>query len=256
MVFKNMANPFGYDEEREFISLKEQCEERQAEQANLDESQSDKLVELEKRIAVLEEKLAVSETKETLNKIENMSEGESLDVVLSADVDTEKSVIVKPNTQVTLDLNEKAIKVVKPNIDGILVEDGATLTINGNGLVESANGGDGYPIIANGKLIINSGHFKSGYDASNLANACVYARGNGDIEIYGGRFEGVDGSFVLNKKDADRATTSIKVMGGEFVDFNPSNNASEGPNTNFVPTGYKVESFTEGDKTIYKVITE
>ena len=36
-----------------------------------------------------------------------------------------------------------------------------------------------------------------------------------------------DGTFVLKKKDSDRATTSIKVYGGEFVNFDPSNNASE-----------------------------
>ena len=44
------------------------------------------------------------------------------------------------------------------------------------------------------------------------------------------------------------------MYGGEFVNFDPSNNASEIPNENFVAEGYKVETFMEGDKTIYKVV--
>lgn len=281
----NMKPYLGYIEEVEFESLVEQCRDKQAEQAATDNYQSDKLIELEEmvsdnksvdeeqsendklhaeklaeleaRIAVLEEKVAVSETKELVNQIDNMKDGDELSLAFPADVILkEKSLSVKANTIVTIDLNDKSIKAETPNVDAVLIEDGATLTINGNGVVEAANGGNGYPIIANGKLIINGGEFKSGYDADNKANACVYARGNGDIEIHGGRFQTFDGTFVLNKKDADRATTSIKVYGGEFVNFDPSNNKSEIPQENFVADGYKVESYTEGENTIYKVVKE
>lgn len=244
-----------YVEEVGFESLREQCADKKAEQVATDNVQSEKIQALEERLSALENIVFKAETEKMLTEIDNMKEGEEKSVSLLSNVDlVEKSISVKAKTNVTIDLNDKEIKAQAPNLDAILVEDGATLTINGNGLVTAANGGNGYPIIANGKLIINGGEFISGYDNEQLANACVYARGNGDIEIHGGRFETVDGTFVLNKKDSDRATTSIKVYGGEFVNFDPSNNASEIPNENFVAEGYKVETFMEGDKTIYKVV--
>lgn len=244
-----------YFEEVRFESLREQCADKKAEQVATDNVQSNKIKALEERLSALEGIVFKAETEKMLIEIDNMKEGEEKSVSLLSNVDlVEKSISVKSKTNVTIDLNNKEINAQAPNLDAILVEDGATLTINGNGLVSAANGGNGYPIITNGKLIINGGKFISGYDKDHLANACIYARGNGDIEIHGGRFETFDGTFVLNKKDSDRATTSIKVYGGEFVNFDPSNNASEIPNENFVAEGCKVETFLEGDKTIYKVV--
>lgn len=246
-----------YVESVGFDSLRNQCADKQAEQVKTDNQQSEMIAQLEERIAVLEEYVFKAQTNEMVDAIGAMNSGESMNVSFPSDVVLkEKALSIKADTNVTIDLNNTSIKAEKPSVDVILIEDNATLIINGDGLVESANGGDGYPIIANGKLIINGGSFKSGYDADNQANACVYARGNGQVEIYGGRFESFDGTFVLNIKDADRATASIKAMGGEYVNFNPSDNASEGANTNFVPSGYKVESYQEGENTIYKVVEE
>jgi hypothetical protein len=249
----NMTMPpfgYGYQEEKGFKTLKEQCKE----QMNNSSAQSSTITQLENRISALEDIVFKAQTEEIINNIANMASGESLEVTFPTNITADKSIEIKENTQVTLDLNNKSIKAETPNVDTFLIADGATLTINGDGVISAANGGNGYPIIANGKLVINGGSFVSGYDADNLANACVYARGNGQIEIYGGRFETTDGTFVLNIKDADRATASIKVMGGEFVNFDPSNNASEGVGTNFVAEGYEVESYTEGENTIYKVV--
>ena len=244
-----------YVEEVGFESLREQCADKKAEQVATDNVQSDKIQALEERVTILENIVLKAETEKIIADIDNMKANDTKEVKFPTDVVlTEKSISIKAKTTVTMDLNNKEIKAQAPNLDAILVEDGAILTINGNGLVSAANGGNGYPIIANGTLIINGGEFKSGYDSEQLTNACVYARGNGIIEIHGGRFETADGTFVLNKKDSDRETTSIKVYGGEFVNFDPSNNASEIPNENFVAEGYKVESFVEGDKTIYKVV--
>lgn len=203
----------------------------------------------------LEKRISVLETKELTNKLESMVEGDTLEMSLPSDVVVEsKAMTIKAKTTVTMDLNDSNIVATKPSVDTLIIEDGATLSINGNGVVESAENGDGYPLIANGNVTINGGHFISKFDADGLANACIYARGNGHIKIYGGKFEGHDGSFVLNIKDSDRATASIVVYGGEFVEFDPSNNASEGPNTNFVADGYKVEHSVENGKNVYKVV--
>ena len=145
-----------------------------------------------------------------------------------------------------LNLNGFDIKNSRENgeTDVIIVREGATLTINedGNGTIEAVYGNDGYAVIAEGTVIINGGTFKSGYDANGKSNATIYARGNGKVYVNGGIFNtagtGNDGKFVLNKKDADRATTTIEVRGGKFYNFNPENNAAEGAGTNFLADGF------------------
>lgn len=146
------------------------------------------------------------------------------------------------NTNFTLNLNGKTItnKVDNTATDVIVVAEGATLTINGEGTVEAVTGNDGYAVIADGTVIINGGTFKSGADADGAANAVVYARGNGKVYVNGGTFPNANNSaYVLNKKDSDRATTTIEVTGGTFTNWNPANNAAEGAGTNFVVEGYK-----------------
>ena len=58
--------------------------------------------------------------------------------------------------------------------------------------------------------------------------------------------------FVLNKKDADRATTVISVTGGTFGAFNPADNAAETSGTNFVAEGYQSKE-TEAGSNIWVV---
>ena len=246
-----------YNEEVGFASLHEQHKAMQNESVATDNTQNEQIAELVARVEALEAIVFKAETERLVSAIDNMVEGDEATISFPSDVIlTDKALSVKANTKVTLELDNTLIQSSNPLVDAVLVEDGATLVINGNGTIATSNGGDGYPIIANGNLVINGGTFVSSYDANNKANACVYAKGNGQVEIYGGRFETTDGTFVLNIKDADRTTASIKAMGGEFVNFNPSDNASEGEHTNFVPSGYKVESYVEGDNTIYKVVQE
>lgn len=244
-----------YGNEVPFVSLNDQFSSQMNQQNNIDSTQSSQISALENRIAVLEEMMSANEIKSIFNQLDNMQNGDSLNLTFNTNMNlTEKAITIKENTNVTIDLNSTTLNAQTPKLDAIIVEKGATATINGNGTVTAANDGNGFVIIARGNLVINGGSFKSGYDENKKDNACIYATGNGQIEIYGGRFETPNGAFVLNIKDSDRKTASIKAMGGEYVNFDPSNNASEGPNTNFVPEGYKVEVFTEGKNTIYRVV--
>lgn len=152
-----------------------------------------------------------------------------------------------------LNLNGKTLtnKVENTATDVIVVAEGVQLTINGEGTVEAVTGNDGYTVISEGTVIINSGTFKSGVDAEGAPNAVIYARENGKVYVNGGNFPNENSSkFVLNKKDADRATTTIEVRGGTYGAFNPGNNAAEGAGTNFVAPGY--ESVAEGDYFVVK----
>lgn len=159
---------------------------------------------------------------------------------LASDITLTSTLAVSEN--MTLKLNGKTLKnkIDNAKTDVIVVAENATLTIEGEGTVEAVTGNDGYAVIADGTVIINGGTFKAGKDAEGAANAVVYVRGNGKAYVNGGEFPNENNSaYVLNKKDADRATTTIEVKGGTFTGFNPANNAAEGAGTNFVVEGYE-----------------
>lgn len=159
-----------------------------------------------------------------------------------------------------MDLNGCTIvnQVDNQNTDVIVVS-GGTTTIKGEGIVQAVSGNDGFTVIAEGNSTLNitGGHFITGHDAEGNGNSCIYARGNAKVYISGGIFESdgnISDSFspdqysLLNKKDADRETTVIEVTGGEFKNFNPACNSSEGPNTSFVKAGYKVINKATGEE--------
>ena len=171
-------------------------------------------------------------------------------VTLDRDYVIGQPIYVRKGINATLNLNGFSIKNAKENeyTDVIIVEEGASLTINGQGLIEAVSGNNGYAVIAEGKVTINGGTFKAGKDENGEANAVVYARGNGEVYVNGGYFPNdANSTYVLNKKDADRATTVIEVRGGTFEYFDPMNNAAENAGTNFVADGFA--SFLEGEHT-------
>lgn len=202
--------------------------------------EKDKTMELEAGI-VKSTSIELKATSFTANSVYPSTGGELVgNLTLTSDFNLTQPLTVPAGEEATLNLNGHNItnKVENTATDVIIVEEGATLTINGNGNVTAVSGNDGYPIVCYGELIINDGVFTSGIDAAGDVNACIYARGNGNITINGGEFKGADGSFVLNLYDGSRTTASISVKGGKFYNFDPANNASEGEGTNFVAEGY------------------
>ena len=179
---------------------------------------------------------------EAFTNVEGFEQGINDGVVtLDRDYVIGQTIYVRKGINATLNLNGFSIKNAKENeyTDVIIVEEGASLTINGQGLIEAVSGNNGYAVIAEGKVTINGGTFKAGKDENGEANALVYARGNGEVYVNGGEFLNEHHSeFVLNKKDADRATTVIEVRGGKFWHFDPSQNAAENKGTDFVPVGW------------------
>lgn len=168
-------------------------------------------------------------------------------VTLANDVVLSSPVVVAQNT--ILNLNGKTLTNAVDNkaTDVLIVAEGATLTIEGDGVIEAVSGNDGYAVIAEGAVVINGGTIKSGVDANGEPNAVVYARGNGEVYVNGGYFPNDNVSkYVLNKKDSDRATTTIEVRGGKFENFDPANNAAENPGTNFVADGYNSNEVEAG----------
>lgn len=120
------------------------------------------------------------------------------------------------------------------------------LTIKGNGKIQSSDSQYSMAVWANGGDVdIYGGSYYNEGRGSDL----IYASAGGNVNIYGGEFiackkvGNVAGTAniytALNIKDRDRDKSSIKVYGGKFYKFDPANNLSEGPNTNFVAEGYQ-----------------
>ena len=155
------------------------------------------------------------------------------------------------------------------------VKKGGELIIDGDGIIKTQPAKYAMAVWAQGgTVIINGGKFYNEGEGSDL----IYASAGGKVYIYGGEFypnsmqEGVAGTAndysALNIKDSDRATSEIVVYGGKFYNFNPADNVSEGPGTNFVAEGYesveiepnvwevrKIKSIIDETKIYYGTIT-
>jgi hypothetical protein len=182
-------------------------------------------------------------------------------VKLTTDITLTAPVTIK-NT-VILDLNNHDIVMPTEGQDAIWVLTGGNLTINGNGNVI----GTYYSLYAGGnaQVVINGGNYVG-------VGAAIYAQSTAVVEINAGRFETNNEDpnygphdYTLNIKD--NSSAQILVKGGEFYNFNPADCISEGPNTNFVVSGYesietepgiwevsKIESKLDTTKIYYGVI--
>ncbi|MBR5196982.1 MAG: fimbrillin family protein [Alistipes sp.] len=158
------------------------------------------------------------------------------------------------NKHTVLNLNGKNINT---NSDAIVVENGATLIINGNGNVKASVNGDSSANalwVKHGNVVINGGSYFVGADNEDR-NDCIYigsaaqkdnaANLVSKVIINGGSFESAKfeaGQYwVLNLRDEFyRAGSTFVVRGGSYKNFDPSNNVSENPATNFVDAGYTV----------------
>lgn len=178
-------------------------------------------------------------------------------MVTSIDLDKEAAII---NTKLTIDLNNKSItggvfsesngSINEGTSDSYAfwVKEGGDLTIEGEGEIVALDATYSMAVWANGgDVTIKGGTFRNGGDGTDL----IYASAGGNVYIYGGEFIGAGNTRVepgtankfslLNIKDKDYKSgiSEIVVYGGKFHGFNPADNLSEGPNTNFVAEGYK-----------------
>jgi hypothetical protein len=154
-------------------------------------------------------------------------------VSLSENLDLSQPIEVKPGVSAILDLNECTLKNVNPETtDTIIVSEGATLTIKGEGLVDGgSNSSCNMAVyIKGGHCIIESGKFHVRADKNGSWNSCIEING-GVLEIKGGEFSTevpYNGRyFVLNKKDFSNSV--ISVTGGRFINYDPSNSETENP---------------------------
>lgn len=195
---------------------------------------------------------------------------EPVAISLANDVEIETPLVLRNNKAMTINLNGKSI-VNKTQVNGSYtvvfnVTGNSHLTINGEGEVkalEETSDIDGYRMAVwaydDAVVDINGGYFYNKQINPGTSNL-IYVMDNAAVNITGGKFEtamlNAQGtSLLLNIYDHDRATAKINVTGGQFVAFNPADCVSEGPNTSFVPSGYKSEETATGSG-IWTVIKE
>ncbi len=161
------------------------------------------------------------------------------------------SATIAIDTNIILDLNGKnlyGVTGVNPIIRVL-----ADVTITGNGMIDSANHGDGYCFIVGssdgsvaGNLTIENGTFKGTTTAVSVTKGTATIL-DGDFRVKPYNENIYD--YLLNCIDANYndGSANIIVKGGKFTKFNPANNAAEGANTNFVAPGNMVVD--NGDET-------
>lgn len=132
------------------------------------------------------------------------------------------------------------------DMSAISVDNGATLTIDGEGAIQGAQ----YGVYAyNGNLIVKNGNISANSSAVQVRVA--------NVNIEGGVFSvtNTDNNFnyLINCLDSywTNGSAKVSITGGTFHNFNPANNAAEGAGTNFVANGYKAVETATG---VYTVI--
>lgn len=188
---------------------------------------------------------------------EHLKQGGEIVMATSINLDKEPAII---NSEMFIDLNNNTItgglfgysndNVVEGNTDSYAfwVKEGGDLTIEGKGEIVAQDATYSMAVWANGgNVTIKGGTFRNGGDGTDL----IYASAGGNVYIYDGEFIGAENTgsesgtankfSLLNVKDKDykSGASNIVVYGGIFHGFNPADNLSEGPGTNFVADGYE-----------------
>ena len=201
--------------------------------------------ELAAKVAELEVKVKSNDFEKSIFL---MKEGDVLDITLDSDIELKNSekMIIPNGATLNLNLNGHTLT---SNINDIMFRVNGTLNIGGGNVVSvdycaSVNLG--------GTVNISDGN----YDCD---TTCFQSNG-GVLNINGGHFDAYNeeykGRYTVNYIDAMKEIGDIKIIGGEFVNYNPADSKSENPAMTFVPSGYKiVETIVDG-KTIYSVVKE
>lgn len=158
--------------------------------------------------------------------------------------------VVPEGKNVVLNLNGKTV-TLKGGSRGHGSEISGNVTIKGGGYFGDPTGESvGYMFDLYGSAVLNV----EGNATYQCGLSCVQMSDNSTVNISGGKWIGGSYSgkyWTINKIDADKATTSVNITGGEFYKFNPAETPTENPVENWVVDGYK--STLLGD---YYVVTK
>jgi hypothetical protein len=187
-------------------------------------------------------------TEDLVKTFKNIKKGEDAIITIAEDLtlENDEKLVIPEGSNVVVDLNNKTLNYTS---DDIIFRVNGNLTIkNGNvksvGYVASANAGSTITVV----------------DGNYDVEVTSFQANGGKILIEGGYYtassEKFGSKYLLNHIDSKKNDGMIQVVGGKFVNFNPSASESENPVMNFVPKGYKVIEMVDGKNTIYEVVKE
>lgn len=161
----------------------------------------------------------------------------------------------------TLSLDTSKTNESLPYVPSLIAVNSGTLTLTGEGTINAEAGyNTAYGInVTGGTVVIEDGNYYGAMSAVQVQK--------GTLIINGGFFDLAPtiksdapeyATYLINCIDASYKDGSaiVKIKGGTFVNFDPSNNAAEGAGTNFLADGYKVISEKHGTEIWYTVVPE
>ena len=163
----------------------------------------------------------------------------------------------------TLNLEKK---IITPNDMGnnnvnfcaLIVDADTTINAGENGGVDTGvNGGYGINVRNGATLTINGGYYYGGGTAVQVQKGTLIINGGTfACEPYSNPTYGY--KYLINCIDAayKDGTAKISITGGTFINFDPSDSASENPHGNFVADGYKVVSQTQTNGDVWYTVVK
>lgn len=178
----------------------------------------------------------------TLNFAGNVTLNGDVNVTDMTDAVANRTIVTG---KTTLNLNGK---IITPNDMGnnntnfmaLIVDADTTINAGVNGGIDTqTNGGYGINVRNGATLTINGGTYYGGGTAVQVQKGTLVINdGTFEVEPYSDPAYGY--KFLINCIDAayKDGTAKIMVRGGSFVNYDPSDSASENPRGNFVDEGY------------------
>ena len=163
----------------------------------------------------------------------------------------------------TLNLDKKIISpdnMGNNNVNFVALYVNADTTINAGkdgGIDTGVNGGYGINVRKGAAVTINGGYYYGGGTAVQVQKGTLIINGGTfACEPYSNPIYGY--KYLINCIDAayKDGTAKISITGGTFINFDPSDSASENPNGNFVADGYKVVSQTQTNGDVWYTVVK
>ena len=142
------------------------------------------------------------------------------------------------------------------NFCALIVDADTTINATENGGIDTGkNGGYGINVLNGANLTINGGSYYGGGTAVQVQKGTLTINGGTfACEPYSNPVYGY--KYLINCIDSayKDGTAKIIIKGGTFINFDPSDSASENPRGNFLKDGYTVEVTQHGADTWYTVV--
>lgn len=169
---------------------------------------------------------------------------------------TSRTVIDKP---ITLDLNDKTIKspdnmgANTNNFTALHISADVTINATTGGINTGTNGAYAIDVMNGATLTINGGNYYGGGTAVQVEKGTANINGGTfACEPYGDPY---GYKFLINCIDSayKNGTAKVSIKGGSFINFDPSDSASENPKGNFCVSGYVAVKSGTDDAPVWTV---